>query len=282
MVYCECRGYEGKLTPMREPDNAVPLLEIKNAGIWRGSTRVFENLSLEIPRQQSIAIIGPNGSGKTTLAKVLSREIYPVLRSDSYVKLLGKSRFSIWDYRRTVGVIAEDAFRLLAPTTTARDAVLSAFSQTAGLRGIERQFSDEQLARTAQILKQFALDDMANRAISTLSTGQIRRTMICRALVHRPQLVLLDEPTTGLDLASAFEHLHTVRQLIRAGVSVVQISHHINEIVPEVDRVIALKNGSIAHDGNKRSIFTSACLSELYATAIRVIEVDGLYAALPA
>lgn len=267
---------------VRGPDDPVPLLEINNAIIWRGATRVFESLSLDIPRHQSIAIIGPNGSGKTTLAKVLSREIYPVLRPGSYVRLLGKSRFSVWDYRRTVGVIAEDAFRLLPPSTTVRATVLSAFSQTAGLRGIERRFSDERRELTEQILQKFALGDLTDRAISTLSTGQIRRTMVCRALVHRPQLVILDEPTAGLDLASAFEHLQIVRQLIRAGVSVVQISHHINEIVPEVERVIALKNGSIAHDGDKRSIFTSACLSELYATAIRVIEVDGLYAALPA
>ena len=215
------------------------------------------------------------------MAKVLSREIYPVLRRGSYVRLLGKTRFSVWDYRRTVGVIAEDAFRFLPPKTTAREAVLSSFSQTAGLRGIHRRFSKAEKNRTTENLQRLELEELADRPIATLSTGQVRRVMICRALVHRPRVLILDEPTVGLDLCSAFDHLQTIRRLIRDAVSVILVSHHINEIVPEIDRVIALKDGAIAFDDTKHRVFTSANLTDLYETAVRVIEVDGLFAALP-
>ena len=114
-----------------------------------------------------------------------------------------------------------------------------------------------------------------------MSSGQQRRCILGRALVHDPATLILDEPTSGLDFAASFDYLSRIRRLARDGRNIVIVTHHLNEIPPKVDRVILLQEGRVAADGEKASVLTSEKLSAVYETPIRVAEVDGYYLAYP-
>ena len=115
------------------------------------------------------------------------------------------------------------------------------------------------------------------------ATPRTRRHEVpqARALVRDPRALIFDEPTAGLDFAAGVDYLHLVRELIRERKSVVVVTHHVNEIPPEVSRIVLLKRGSIVADGDKRAVLTSDNLTALYDTGIAVIERNGHYVALP-
>jgi iron complex transport system ATP-binding protein len=112
-----------------------------------------------------------------------------------------------------------------------------------------------------------------------MSTGQQRRCLLARALVHRPDTLILDEPTAGLDIAAGFEYLRQIRQLAEAGQNIVIVTHHLNEIPREVDRIVLLKAGAVVADGCKAEILTADRLSQLYETPVRVANMDGYFLA---
>ena len=114
-----------------------------------------------------------------------------------------------------------------------------------------------------------------------MSTGQQRRCLLGRALVHEPQTLILDEPTEGLDFAASFDYLGRIRELSQSGHNIVLVTHHLNEIPPEVQRVIVLKEGVVVADGPKAEVIDSDFLSSVYETPIRIVEMDGYYLAYP-
>ena len=114
-----------------------------------------------------------------------------------------------------------------------------------------------------------------------MSTGEQRRFLLGRALVHDPGVLFLDEPTSGLDLKACFEYLAIVRRLMGEGKTVVLVTHHIHEIPPEVSRIVLLKEGAIVADGRKHDVLTSARLTALFDTPVNVVHSDGWYQALP-
>jgi iron complex transport system ATP-binding protein len=114
-----------------------------------------------------------------------------------------------------------------------------------------------------------------------MSTGQQRRCLLGRALVHEPDTLILDEPTTGLDLAASFDYLALVRRLAGAGQNIVIVTHHLSDIPQEIGRIVVLKDGAVVADGKKEAVLTGELLSEVYETPIRVARVDGYYLAYP-
>jgi len=259
-----------------------PLIEISNATVWRGSTRVFENFSLTIDQGECVVILGPNGSGKTTLLKLVNRELYPVAGEGGRVRILGRSRWNVWDLRRHIGLVSPDLQFGFLPSSSGLEAILSGFFASIG---VHAQLWDEieptQVERAEAVMEQLGLADLRDRAFDTLSTGQQRRCLLGRALVHEPDTLILDEPTAGLDMAAGFQYLAQIRALARKGRNLVLVTHHLDEIPPEVDRVVLLKAGKIVADGCKQAVLTSERLSDVYETAIRVSEADGHYLAYP-
>lgn len=258
------------------------LIEIANATIWRGSTRVFEDLSLDIEQHERVAILGPNGSGKTTLLKTINRELYPVVRPGSYIRILGKEKWNVWELRKQIGVVSNDLHQRYESTTTAIEVVVSGFFSSIGVHGIlADRVTREQVDAARRTLAELGLMDLRKTPLNRMSSGQQRRCLLARALVHDPVTLILDEPTTGLDFAASFDYLQRIRRLASAGRNIVIVTHHLNEIPPEVDRVILLQEGRIAADGKKANVLTSEQLSAVYETPIRVAEVDGYYLAYP-
>ena len=263
-----------------KPD--VPLVEILNATIWRGTTCVFEHLDLTIRQHERVAIVGPNGSGKTTLLKTINRELYPVARPDSVFRILGRDTWNVWELRKHIGVVSQDLQQRYTPATTALEVVVSGFHSSIGVHGtLAKRVSEQQIAAARETLDKLGIGSLANTALRSMSTGQQRRCILARALVHKPQTLILDEPTSGLDFAASFDYLTRIQRLSDAGRNILIVTHHLNEIPPEIDRVVLLQNGRIAADGQKNDVLTDETLSEVYEISIRVREIEGYYLAYP-
>jgi iron complex transport system ATP-binding protein len=259
-----------------------PLIEVKNATIWRGTTCVFEHLDLDIAQHERVAILGPNGSGKTTLLKTINRELYPVVAEGSWVKILGRDHWNVWELRKHIGIVSHDLHHRYTPTTTALEVVVSGFYSSIGVHGtLASQVNREQLARADDTLHMLGIAGLRSTPLRLMSTGQQRRCLLGRALVHRPDTLILDEPTSGLDFAASFDYLRRIRELSRTGHNIVIVTHHLNEIPPEVERVIVLQGGKIVADGDKATVLTADVLSAAYETPIRVAELDGYFLAYP-
>ena len=263
---------------MAEP----PLIEIRDATIWRGTTRVFDSLSLTIQQHERVAILGPNGSGKTTLLKTINRELYPVANEGTRVRILGRDRWNVWDLRRHIGVVSHDLHQRYRPATTALEVVLSGYLSSIGVHGLlADRIGDAQMTAARDVLADLGLLALADTPLNSMSTGQQRRCLLGRALVHEPDTLVFDEPTSGLDLAASFDYLSRVRALAKAGRNIVIVTHHLNEIPPEIDRVILLDEGRIVADGPKAEVIRADLLSRIYDADIRIAEVDGYYLAYP-
>lgn len=258
------------------------LIEFHNATIWRGATRVFERFSISIAQHERVAILGPNGCGKTTLLKVINRELYPVVAEDSWVRILGRERWNVWELRKRIGVVSHDLHSRYTATTTALEVVVSGFHSSIGINGLlAARVTKQQCAKADQTLSVLGIGALRDRPLNAMSTGQQRRCLLGRALVHEPITLLLDEPTAGLDIAASFDYLARIRQLAADGQNIVIVTHHLNEIPPEVDRVVVLKNGTVVADGDKATTLNGELLSEVYETPIRIACVDGYYLAYP-
>ena len=260
----------------------APLVEIRNATIWRGTTCVFEGLALVIGQHERVAIVGPNGSGKTTLLKAINRELYPVASDASVFRILGRERWNVWELRKHVGIVSQDLQQRYTATTTALEVVVSGFHSSIGVHGIlADRVTREQVDAARATLADLGVGELANTPLKAMSTGQQRRCILARALVHQPHTLILDEPTSGLDFAASFDYLQRIRQQSAAGRNIIIVTHHLNEIPPEVDRIVLLGEGRIVADGHKNEVLTEEQLSTVYRVRVKVAEIDGYYLAYP-
>jgi iron complex transport system ATP-binding protein len=260
------------------------IIEIANATVYRGATKVFDKLTLEIPLHNHTVILGPNGSGKSTLLKLLEREIYPAGGETETVKIFGQSEWNLWELRTHLGIVSNDLQSDYAGRAawraTGREVILSGLYSSIGLWP-NQEFSAQDEERAVRILESLGVGHLDDRPYGAMSTGEQRRLLLGRALIHDPEALVLDEPTSGLDLKACFQYLELVRGLMRAGKTVVLVTHHLHEIPPEIGRVVLLKEGRIVADGNKPELLTSARLSDLYGIAIDVHCAGGFYWATP-
>jgi len=261
----------------------APLIDIHNATIYRGNTRVFDNFDLTIEQHEQVAILGPNGSGKTTLLKVVNREIYPVLQDDSWVRILGRSTWNVWELRSHIGVVSHDLQARYRGTSSGLDVVLSGYLSSVGIHGIlAGRINDAQKTKARQVMHDLGVGSLADTPLRNMSTGQQRRCLLGRALVHDPDTLILDEPTAGLDLTASFDYLARVRDLVVKGKNIVVVTHLLNEIPPDIERIVLLREGSIVADGPKEAVLTEENLLTTYGTPIKLARVNGYYLAYPA
>jgi len=261
----------------------IALIDIHNATVYRGSTRVFENLCLRIGDHEQVAIIGPNGAGKTTLLHLINREIYPVADTDSWVRILGRETWNVWDLRSQIGIVSDDLHSRYSKTTVGLDVVLSGYFSSIGTHGLlANRATDAQRDSASIVMRDLGVAEFANVPLKNMSTGQQRRCLLGRALVHDPATLILDEPTVGLDMAARFTYMERIRGLVQQGRSIVLVTHHLNEIPPDIERVILLRQGRIVADGPKHAVLNAGNLSATFDTRLRLKLVDGYYFAYPA
>lgn len=260
---------------------STPYLDIQNARVYQGDTCVFDGFSATFQRGQNTCILGPNGAGKTTLLKLLTRDLYPVVRDGSYVKIDGSETAVIWEVRKKIGFVSHDLQIRYDAHVRGRDVVMSGLFGAIGMHG-HFDVEEHHHQRVDELLNQFDLTHLQERRYWHLSTGQQRRFLLARALVHQPEILVLDEPTNGLDIKAAHAILHDLRDLARSGTTLLLVTHHVQEILPEVQRILMLKSGRIFADGDKSQTLNSTQLSALYDTPLTLVEQNGFYQTFPA
>jgi iron complex transport system ATP-binding protein len=265
----------------------APVLELHNASVIKADRPVLNNLFLKIGVGEHTAIVGPNGAGKSVLVRLLTHEDRAVAPADgsSPVRVFGDDNWNVFELRSQLGIVSADLHqRLVAGNSEGRiraeAAVVSGFLASDGILRYGT-VTEEMFERAARALERMGAGHLARRWLDELSSGEARRVLLARALVTSPRALVLDEPTTGLDLAARHDFMERVRQIARGGTTIILITHHIDEIIPEIGRVILLKDGRIAASGPKSVMVTPASLSALFDARVAVEESDGyLYAHL--
>lgn len=255
-----------------------PMFELRDAIVMRQGRAVLSVGRLAFTEGEHVAVLGPNGAGKSTLIRLLSRDVRPVAHDDGSpaVLLRGIERWDILEARRLFGIVSDDLTGTFARRMTARDAVVSGFFGSIGTHR-HQQITAAMRDRADELLAELGVTALADRTMDTLSTGEARRVLIARALVHDPAMLVLDEPCDGLDPSAAFHFLRTLRAVAAAGRTLVLVTHHIDDIVPEIERVIMVRDGRVLRDGGKADLLRDDVLSELYGIPAHVDERDGWY-----
>ncbi|ADV82864.1 ABC transporter related protein [Terriglobus saanensis SP1PR4] len=262
--------------------NVEPFLDFRNVNIARGTTTVLHDIHLQIARGEHIAILGPNGCGKSTLIKAMTCEIYPLVQPELYVRLFGRERWDLTELRKRLGVVAPELPGKPTRTTTGMDAVLSGFFSSSTLWP-NLTVTDEMRSRAIEVLHLLDAESLKDKFVGEMSAGQQRRIMIGRALVGADtdaagnRMLLLDEPSNALDLAAQRELRNTMRRLAQQGTGLILITHHIADIIPEIDRVVMMREGRIVADGSKQTLLTKENLRMLFGIDVDLHEREGFF-----
>jgi len=253
-----------------------PLLELENITVVRGERPALKNLSLRIDAGEHVCILGPNGCGKSTLIKTITRECYPVAREDSAMRILGRERWDIFELRAHLGIVSPDLLACCTTDSTGRDVVLSGFFSSTRIFP-HHHAEAEDLERAEAVMARLGIAHLAERPVLQMSSGEAKRTLIARALAHEPETLLFDEPSNALDIAAQFHLRETMSELARSGLAILLVTHHVSEIIPEIDRVILLSDGRILADGSKRDVLTEENLRALFGVDVRIHSHNGRF-----
>lgn len=263
------------------------MLELVGASVIKADRRVLDDLTLTIRSGEHTAIVGPNGAGKSVLVRLLTHEDRALVPADgrSPVRVFGDDRWDVFALRSQLGIVSADLHqRFVAGNSegriTGEAAVLSGFLASDGILryGV---VTEDMRRRAGEALERMGAAHLARRWMDEVSSGEARRVLLARALVTAPRALVLDEPTTGLDLAARHDFMERVRTIAREGTTLILITHHVDEIIPEVERVILLREGRVADEGAKRSMLTADRLSDLFNAPIAIEENDGYFYARP-
>src|SRR5579859_3573759 len=249
--------------------NTAPLLELNRVTVMRGERAALEDVSLRIEAGEHVCILGPNGCGKSTLIKTITRECYPLAREVSSMEILGRERWDVFELRNLLGIVSPDLLAACTTDATGRDMVLSGFFSST--RIFPHHHPDPaHLRRSDEVLERLGIAHLADRCVMHMSSGEAKRTLIARALVHEPKTLLFDEPSNALDIAAQFQLRDTMRELAQSGLAILLVTHHVSEIIPEIERVILLRAGRVMKDGAKEEVLTEKNLGELFGVRVQL------------
>ena len=258
------------------PAPSAALLDFRHVSVMLGRKRVLDDVSLTVGAGEHVAILGPNGCGKSTLIKTITRELYPLAEPGSSLTILGQDTWDVFELRPLLGIVSSELMWRCTREITGRELVLSGFFSSIGIYPYH-EVTATMIQKTNQVLDLLDARRLADREITGMSSGEAHRLLIGRALVHRPLALLLDEPSNSLDFRAALELRDVLRKLARAGTGIVMVTHHLPDILPEMERVVLLRHGRIFADGPKNDLLTTERLSELFGHPVDVVRRDGYY-----
>jgi iron complex transport system ATP-binding protein len=260
------------------------IVELEHVHVARGSSMILHDLSLRIHSGEHLAILGPNGCGKSTLLKTITCELYPLVRPETSVRIMGRERWDLTQLKRRMGVVAAELPGRQTLSITGLDAILTGFFSSSTLWP-NLVVTNKMRERAEEILKLVNAESLRSALVGEMSAGQQRRIMIGRAMAGTSseveqgsvQMLLLDEPSNALDLAAQQDLREMLRGLAHRGTAIVLITHHIADILPEIDRIVMMKDGCIVADGSKKELLTGDHLHKLFGREITLVERDGYW-----
>jgi iron complex transport system ATP-binding protein len=259
-----------------------PVLELQGATLVRGRARVLDDLTLTIQPGEHSVILGPNGAGKTSLIRMLTLDDRPLASANGAppMRIFGREKWDLVELRTRLGVVTGEldaGFGL----GTSGGRVSGLDTSMSGLFGSHGVFSHHEVTtdmreRALAALERVEASHLAARPLNEMSAGERRRVLIARALVTRPDALVLDEPTTGLDFVARYRFMETIRRLAAEGTTIVLVTHHVDEVIPEISKVILLRKGRVAFVGSPADALTGERLTEVFGAPMTV-ERSGAY-----
>jgi iron complex transport system ATP-binding protein len=255
----------------------IPLIELENVTVRRDERVALDGVTLTIGQGEHVAILGPNGCGKSTLIKLISRDLYPVMKDEPWaLRILGRDRWRLFDLRHELGIVSNDWMQMCTRDYSGYEIALSGFFGSVGVWP-HHTVTLAMEGKTRDVLELLEISHLAHRNTNEMSSGEARRILIARALVHDPQALVLDEPTTSLDLRATWELREVLRKLAANGISILMVTHHLPDIIPEMRRVVLMREGRVMLDGPKDRVLEAGALSGLFGVPVEVLERGGYY-----
>lgn len=246
--------------------------------VVRAGVPILSVESFALAEGEHLALLGPNGSGKSTFVKLITREVLPLHRDAPAVLFRGSARTTLAEVKRVLGVVSSTMQDQASVHLPAIDIVAGGWYGSLGIpsRAVD---ADDARQRAVDALAVLGIEELAGRDIMTLSTGQARRVLIARALMHNPDVLVFDEPCTGLDPEGMYHVRRSMRTLAGAGKTIVLVTHYPEDIIPEIERLVLIKQGKVFADGKKEDLLTDDLVSSLYDVPLRVEQrfaLDGV------
>jgi iron complex transport system ATP-binding protein len=254
------------------------VVDLAGVSIVRNGSTLISDITWEVDEADRWVVIGPNGAGKTTLLQVISAQIHP---SSGVAGVLGEvlGVVDVFELRPRIGLTSAALAERIPRAERVHDVVVSASYAVVGRW--REQYDELDHERADELLAQLGIDALADRTFGTLSEGERKRVQIARALMTDPELLLLDEPAAGLDLAGRETLVNTLGELAQdhyAPASVL-VTHHVEEIPTGVTHAMLLKDGNIVAAGPLRDTWTAENLTKTFDLELSLTEVDGRWAA---
>jgi len=248
--------------------------EAKNINCFKNGFRVIKNLNLKIANSENVILIGPNGSGKSSLIEVINRNIYPVVTNESKLKIFDKELINLWELRNKISTVNNDIKYRINPNLQVFDLILS------GLYGrycCVQKKSERDSYKVEKIMKKMNISNLTKKNFSYLSDGEKQISLIARALIRKPDILILDEPIANLDYKSKFFVVDKINELSKLNTKILCVTHDISTITQIYDRVIMLKDGKIIADGDPKIVINSKNINKLYGIQVEVTKNNGIW-----
>jgi iron complex transport system ATP-binding protein len=258
------------------PATGQPLLEFDHVTVFSGKKKVLDSVSIRVQEGENIAILGPNGAGKSSFLRTILRELYPVAGDEGVIfRIRGQDVWDVFELRSTIGIVSDDLHFTFTRPITGKEVILSGFFSSIGL--FNQVVTPAMDRKADEILAFLELGHLKDRTMTSLSSGESRRFLIGRALVHNPGTLILDEPTSSLDLHALHTFRETLRKIARSGTGIILVTHNLHDIIPEISRIVLMKDGKFCGDGQKEVMLTDTKIGDLFHVPLHVREEGGYY-----
>ena len=244
-------------------------LDVKNTTAYKQGYKVIKNLSLQLFYNERIIILGPNGSGKSSIVDLINRNIYPLVEKESYFKIFNEELIDIWKVRKYISTVNNEIKLRINKDLKVKDVLLS------GLYGRFCKINNpkiEELNKVKKLIDKMFLNDIADKEFGYLSDGERQISIIARAIINNPKVLILDEPSVNLDLKSRIFLIEKIKNLSQLGICILCITHDISIITKDYSRIIFLKDREIIRDGKPSELMNSKNINKLFDIDIKLIE----------
>lgn len=258
----------------------MDIVNFRNINVAYEEKNVLNNINLSIKEAEHTAILGANGSGKSTLIKLFSNDIYPRFSEELVKEVFGQKIWDIWELKKHLGIITNDLhyeFTARSPWLRGFDVVMSGFYSSFHIYD-HQAFSPLHVSKVEEVLAFLKIEHLSEKPISQMSTGEVRKCIIGRSLVHDPKAMILDEPTVGLDIKAQMNFIDMIRRIAQKR-TIILVTHHLEEIFEEITQVILIKEGTIYKQGLKEEVLSDKNLSLVFDTPLHVSLENGRYSA---